>query len=383
MLKTIIASLLLCCLSLGAWADTVSLRENRPDQYVVVKGDTLWDIAARFLKDPWLWPKLWKLNRDQIKNPHLIYPGDVIALDLSGLEPRLRLLRGEIRLQPGVRVEELEKRAIPTIPPSVIAPFLSQPLVIEQDALNSAPKIVAAEDGRLLLAPDMKIYVDKLKEGDGKSWHIYRPGRTFVDPDSKEALGIEAIYVGDARVTRYGNAATIEMTGIVRDANIGDRLTPQVERELMSFVPRAPEGQITPGRVLSVYDGAKTAGKHTIIAISRGSADGLEAGHVLAITHGGATLLAEQDTSGKPREGYINLERNPDGSIKRDEQGRIQLRFGSRPADGSSDPEPVITKLPDERIGLAMVFRTFERISYALIMQSERDIEVGDIVTLP
>lgn len=382
MRKPIIASLLLCCLSLSAWADTVRLRDDRPDQYVVVKGDTLWGIAARFLKDPWLWPKLWKLNRDQIRNPHLIYPGDVIALDLSGADPRLRLLRGEVRLKPGVRVEELEKQAIPTISPSVIAPFLSQPLVVEQDTLKTAPKIVAAEDGRLLIAPNMKVYVDKIEEGNGTNWHIYRPGRTFVDPDSKEVLGTEAVYIGDARVARYGNAATVQVTRSTQDANIGDRLTPQVERELVSFVPRAPDDTIT-GRVLSAYDGANTTGRNAIIAISRGSADGLEEGHVLAIHRGGTTLPPEKDTSGKPREGYINLERNEDGTVKRDEEGRIQLRFGTRPADGSSDPEPVKIKLPDERIGLAMVFRTFERVSYALIMQSERAIETGDIVTTP
>ncbi len=382
MRKQIIASLLLCCLSLSAWADTVQLRDDHPDRYVVVKGDTLWGIAARFLKDPWLWPRLWKLNREQIRNPHLIYPGDVIALDLSGGEPRLRLLREEVRLQPGVRIEALEKQPIPTIPPGAIAPFLSQPLVIEQDVLKDAPRIVAAEDGRLLIAPDMKVYVDRIREGDGGNWHIYRPGRTFVDPDSKEVLGTEAVYIGDARVARYGNAATVEVTRITQDANIGDRLTPQVERELASFVPRAPDSAIT-GRVLSAYDGANTTGRNAIIAISRGTADGLEEGHVLAIHRGGITLPPEKKATGKPREGYVNLERSEDGTLKRDEQGRVQLRLGTRPADGSSDPEPVVIRLPDERIGLAMVFRTFGRVSYALVMQSERAIETGDIVTTP
>jgi hypothetical protein len=382
MRKHIIASLLLCCLTATAWADTVQLRADHPERHVVVKGDTLWDISARFLKDPWLWPKVWKLNREQIKNPHLIYPGDVIVLSLCNGEPCLRLLSEEVRLQPGVRVEELEKKPIPTIPPSVIIPFLSQPLVVDNDALNGAPKIVAAEDGRLLLAPNMKVYVDKLNEVDGSDWQIYRPGQLFIDPETNEELGIEAIYIGDARATRYGQAATVQITRMKQDANIGDLLTPQQEWELTSFVPRAPDTVVT-GRVLSTYEGASTVGKYSIVAISRGFSDGLEQGHVLEIFNYGAILPPKKDTSGKQREGYVNFERNEDGSLRRDEEGRVIVRVGTRPADGSADPEPMEIKLPDEHAGQLMVFRTFERVSYGLVMKSERPIQAGDIVTTP
>lgn len=382
MKKYIIAPLLFCCLTLSAWADTVQLREGHPERYVVVKGDTLWGISSRFLKDPWLWPQVWKMNREQIKNPHLIYPGDVIVLALCDGQPCLQLLREEVRLQPGIRIEELEKKPIPTIAPSVIAPFLSQPLVVDNDALKGAPKIVAAEDNRLLMAPGMNVYVDKIEDGDGVNWQIYRPGKPFVDPDSKEQLGVEAIYIGDARATRYGQAATVQITRMKLDANIGDRLTKQSEQVLNSFVPHAPDSAVK-GRILSSYDGSYEVGRNSIVAINRGSTDGLEAGHVLAIYRNGATLPPEKDTSGKPREGYFNLDRNEDGTLKRDAEGKVQVRLGTRPADGSTDPEPQAIKLPDERIGLLMVFRTFERVSYGLVLQSDRSINPLDIVATP
>jgi len=381
MKKHIIAPLLLCCLTLSAWADTLQLREDRPDRYVVVKGDTLWDISARFLKDPWQWPKVWKMNRAQIKNPHLIYPGDVIMLALCDGEPCLRLLSEEVRLQPGVRIEPLAKEAVPAIAPGVIAPFLEQPLVIEADALKSAPKVLAAEDGRLLLAPGINVYASNITEDDAPDWQIYRPGQEFIDPDSNEKLGTEAIYLGDARTLRAGEPGTVRITRMKQDVNAGDRMTHPDIKPINAFIPHAPDNEVT-GRILSVYGGSYEAGRNSVVAISRGTADGLEEGHVLAIYRQGNTLPAEKPEA-KEREGYINLERNEDGTLKRDEQGRVQVRTGTRPADGSPEPELKPIQLPDERIGLLMVFRTFERVSYGLIMQSERSINPKDIVTNP
>src|SRR5690349_4777792 len=150
MYKYIITLLSLCCLALPAAADDLQLQENHPDRYVVVKGDTLWGISGKFLKDPWKWPKIWKMNRQQIKNPHWIYPGDVIVLDTSSGQPQLRLLRETVTLQPGIREEPLEKAPIPTIAPNVISPFLSQPLVIENDELNGAPTIIAGQENRVV-----------------------------------------------------------------------------------------------------------------------------------------------------------------------------------------------------------------------------------------
>ncbi len=377
--KYIIAPLLLCCLAATAWADTVQLRENHPDRYVVVKGDTLWDISARFLKDPWLWPKVWKMNRAQIKNPHLIYPGDVIVLDLGNGDPQLRLLRETVRLEPGVRVEALEKTAIPTIAPSVIAPFLSQPLVVEDHALQDSPKILASIDNRIYIDPGSNIYADKIGKDDGNNWQVYRPGKQLTDPDSKASLGTEAVYLGDARVVKHGDPATIRLTRIKQDIQVGDRLIKPSDNALNSFVPHAPEGSVT-GRIISIYDGMAETGRNSIVAINRGAADGIEEGHVLAIYRDGATLPPEKQT-GVKKEGYVNLDRNEDGSLKRDADGKVQVRMGTRRLDGTSEPGSV--ELPDERVGLLMVFRTFERVSYALIMQSERPVRVPDIVTTP
>lgn len=379
MKKYIITPLLLCCLASAAWADIVQLRENHPDRYVVVKGDTLWDISARFLKDPWLWPQVWKMNREQIKNPHLIYPGDVVVLDLSGGTPQLRLLRETVKLEPGVRIEEVEKKAVPTIAPSVVAPFLSQPLVVGDEELTDAPKIVGAEDGRLLLAPGMNVYVDKVADGDGINWQIFRPGKQLTDPDSKEVLGTETIYLGEARMSRYGEPATLQITRIKQDITTEDRLIKPSDAAMNSFVPHAPEDQVR-GRILSTYEGAVDIGRNSIVAINRGTADGIEEGHVLAIYREGIPLAPSRKGEVR-KEGYVNLERNEDGGLKRDEQGRVQTRLGTRPTDGEAEAPEI--KLPDERIGLLMVFRTFERVSYALVMQSERPIHAPDIVATP
>ncbi|HSI21865.1 MAG TPA: LysM peptidoglycan-binding domain-containing protein [Methylophilaceae bacterium] len=381
MKKYIITPLLLWCLASAAWADVIQLRENHPDRYVVVKGDTLWDISARFLKDPWLWPQVWKMNREQIRNPHLIYPGDVVVLDLSGATPQLRLLRGTVKLEPGTRIEPLDKQAIPTIAPSVIAPFLSQPLIIAKDELEGTPKIVGAEDGRLLLAPGMKVYADKVTDGDGIDWQIFRAGKPLIDPDSKEELGVETIYLGDARTVKYGEPATVEIRRIKQDVALDDRLITPPDAALETFVPHAPDEEIR-GRIVSTYEGASDVGRNSIVAINRGAADGLEVGHVLAIYREGASLPPSKSKDDDVKsEGYVNLERNDDGSLKRDEEGRVQTRVGTRRTDGKPDPAEI--KLPDERVGLLMIFRTFERVSYGLVMQSERQIHAPDIVATP
>lgn len=377
--KYIIAPLMFCCLIASAWADTVQLREDRPDRYVVVKGDTLWDISAKFLKDPWMWPQVWKMNREQIRNPHLIYPGDVIVLDLSAGYPQLRLLPETVKLEPGVRVEELSKKAIPTIAPSVIAPFLSQPLVVEEGTLKESPKVLAALDKRAFIDTGVNFYADKIGSEDGNNWQVYRPGRQLADPDTKEVLGTEAIYLGDAKVTKQGDPATLRITRIKQHVEVNDRLIKPSDSALNSFVPHAPDSAIN-GRIISIYDGTGETGRNSIVAINRGAADGLEEGHVLAIYRDGAKLPPEKQAAVQ-KEGYVNLERNEDGSLKRDAEGKVQVRLGTRRTDGTEESGDI--KLPDERLGLLMVFRTFERVSYALIMQAERPVHIPDIVVTP
>ena len=376
--RHIIALLLLCCPASFAWAENIKLQDNHPDRYTVVKGDTLWGISGRFLKDPWRWPQVWKMNRQQIKNPHRIYPGDVVVLDLSSGKPELRLLRETVTLEPGVRVEPFEKQAIPTIAPSAIGPFLSQPLVVEEHGLTETPKIVGAQEGHVVLGTGIKVYVDKIAEGDGLNWQLYRPGRPLIDPDTKEQLGTEAVYLGEARVTKYGEPATIEIRRAVTDIYTDDKLVKSPEILLNGFVPHAPEGDVN-GRIISAYTGVDELGPNSIVTINRGSADGIEEGHVLAIHELGKTLPPGKDAPETRKIGYINLDRNEDGSLKRDENDKVQVRIGNK-IEGE---EAKGLKLPDERIGLLMVFRTFERVSYALIVQVERAAHVLDVVTTP
>ena len=344
MKKPILALILLFGFSSLAVADVLTLQDNRPDQYTVVKGDTLWDIAGKFLKEPWRWPEIWKLNKQQIKNPHWIYPGDLIVLDMSGGSPQLRLVKGQetVKLSPRVRSEPSESSAIPSIPPTAIGPFLSKPLVIEKDQLEASPYIIGTEESRVILGAGNSAYVQSIKEGGPLRWHIYRPGKTLVDPDNNEVLGHEAIYLGDAQVRRYGEPATVDIIKSTQEVNIGDHLVEANEEPMIAFAPHAPE-RIINGRIVSAYGGVAEVGKGAIITLNRGGKDGLEVGHVLAIyRHGRDVTPAVHDKNG---------------------------------------PETI--RLPDERYGLAFVFRVFEHVSYALIMQSTRPVHVLDDVRTP
>ncbi len=359
LLSYIITLLTLSCLSLHVFADEIQLKENHPYRHVVVKGDTLWDISATFLKDPWLWPKVWRMNRSQIKNPHLIYPGDVVVLDTSGKNPQLRLLNETITLDPTAQIELLEKEAIKTIPPNIILPFLNQPLLIENDQLATSPRIIAGPDNRVIFSPSSRVYINKLNEGDGQHWNIYRPGEKYVDPDTKELLGTEAIHLGDLNITRYGEPASADIVTAKEEILVKDRLVAAPDEFQSSFVPRAPEKQLS-GRILRIHGGVAggvaEAGPHAVVSINLGEKDGLETGHVLAISRYGRII---QDPE------YKKSDTNKD-------------------SDGTKTAlKPGQVKLPDERIGLLMVFRTFERVSYALIMSTSGSVYTLDAVHTP
>jgi len=376
--RYIIALLLICCPTSFAWADDIQLQDGHPDRYAVVKGDTLWGISGKFLKDPWRWPQVWKMNRQQIKNPNLIYPGDVVVLDTSSGKPQLRLLHETVALDPDVRVEPLTKKAIPTIAPSVIGPFLSQPLVVDEAGLTEAPKIVGAQEGHVVVGVGIKVYVDKIEESDGLNWQLYRAGSPLIDPDTKEVLGKEAIYLGEARVTHYGEPATIEIRKAVTDIYTDDKLVKSPDTLMNAFVPHAPENDIS-GRIISAYNGIDELGPNSIVTINRGTADGVEVGHVLAINEVGKSLPPPKNAPEVKKEGYINLERDENGNILRDENGKLQLRFGTR----NLSEEVKGLKLPDERIGLLLIFRTFDRVSYGLIVEAKRSAHLLDTVTPP
>ena len=383
MFRHIITLLMFCCISLHLNAEEISLKNKHPDRHVVVKGDTLWGISGKFLKDPWQWPKVWKLNRAQIKNPHLIYPGDVVFLDMSNGSPQLRLLRETVTLQPGAVEEPLERTAISTIPLNVIGPFLSQPLIIEKDQLTTSPRIIAGQDNRVVLSPGTRVYINKIEEGDGIDWYVYRPGDNLVDPDTKEILGVEATYLGDAKITKYGEPASADIVKAKEEIFTKDRLVPSGDEVITNFVPHAPETQIS-GRIINIYGGVAEAGPESIVSISRGSADGIEVGHVLAINRYGRVLKdpepqKEKETVSKPKLKELNFD------VTRDAEGKPIVNFKKEPekARGELILEPGMIKLPDERVGLLMVFRVFERVSYALVMQATQPINELDSVNTP
>lgn len=358
MKRHIITLLVLSCLSLHVSAEDIQLQNNHPDRHVVVKGDTLWGISAKFLKDPWQWPKVWKMNRAEIKNPHLIYPGDVVVLDTSSGSPQLKVLRETVTLQPGVREEALESEAIPTISPSVIDPFLSQPLVIDNGKLDDAPRIVSGPDNRVILSPGSRVYLNEIKEGEGTHWNIFRPGEKLIDPDTKEVLGTEAIYLGDVNVTRYGAPATGEIVRAKEEIFTKDRLVVSHDAFQSSYIPRAPDNQIN-GRIMRIYGGVAEAGPNMVISINRGKQDGLEEGHVLAISRYGKIIKDPE---------YKVDSKKP----VKDEGDTTQAQL-----------KPDQLKLPDERVGLVMIFRTFDRVSYGLITSASDAIYTLDSVHTP
>lgn len=350
MRKSIIALALSGFLAMQANADVIQLQDNHPDRYVVVKGDTLWDISGKFLKHPWRWPELWNMNKAQIKNPDLIYPGDVMVLDRSGASPRLRLIKNAkyapggrtvVKLSPSIRIDS-RAAAIPAIPTADILPFLSQPLVVEENGLDSAATIIATEEGRVAVGAGDVVYVDKLNPEVSDLWQVFRRGAALIDPDSKEILGYEAIYLGDGKVSAGGPPATVQLIKSSQEIIIGDKLLPTPKESHANYVPHSPDKPIN-ARIMSVYGGASISesGRNSIVTLNKGQVDGVEVGHVLALYRHGALVKAS-----------------------------------------NAEKERMI-KLPDERYGLAFVFRTFNRVSYALIVSSSRAVHMSDNAQTP
>jgi len=346
-----IISLICFLLPVLAWADQLQIRPDAPNRHVVVKGDTLWDISGKFFEDPWKWPYIWGLNKDIIKDPHWIYPGDVVFLDRSSGTLRIgeaspavpaatagaRDARvsgdttGIVRLSPRVREDLSIHDAIPSIPVAAIAPFLSRPLVIDEDTFKNSPTLIGAREGRVILGAGDICFAKGLTSKQGRQWQIYRPGKKFIDPDSGELLGIEAVYLGNAEVTNFAEISTISITHSLQETHRGDRLVEPSAETATTYLPRAPDSDIT-ARVISVYGGVSQAGQNTAITLNKGARDGLEIGHVLALYHKGEVITSDK----------VNY------------------------------------TLPDERYGLIFVFRVFEKVSYALVMQTKLPVQLLD-----
>lgn len=328
----------------------MSLRDDAPSVHTVVAGDTLWDVAARFLEQPWQWPQIWRVNPN-LDNPHLIYPGDRIRLQQEAGEPALVLERGDPartvkrspereRLQPRVREQPLAS-AIPAIDLETIGPFLSGMRIVTRATLEEAPYVVQGQSGRLLTGAGDRMYARGANlPGRNEVAAVVRPGAELIDPDSGESLGLEAREVGMARVTdRQGELATLIVSRSQQDIRIGDRLLATDARTLApQFHPRPPEADLS-GRLVRVLDGVSQVGQYSVVAINLGEANGLAPGHVLAI--------------------------------------RQQGRRVRDPVRGDH------IRLPSEHAGLLMVFRVFDRAAYGLVMEALRPLAVMDEVITP
>jgi len=344
MRKILLATLLLAGAQ-TALADVVQLKEGHPERYTVVKGDTLWGISGKFLSEPWKWPEIWDKN-PQIKNPHLIYPGDEIALVYIDGKPQLQLSRsgtasrGTVKLSPTVR-HVAGTEAIQTIPLDTINSFLlSNRIVDSSEQFEKRPYVVAGQSERVVSGVGDRIYVHGSLEQDVPTFGIFRQGKRYIDPQTKEVLGINADDVGSAQVlAEEGGVATVAVTRSTKEVRIGDRLLPSEERAISSnFIPSAPPREVS-GLILDVPRGVTQIGAMDVVTLNKGARDGLAPGNVLAIYRTGETV--RDRVTGKS------------------------------------------VKVPDERAGLLMVFRTYDKLSYGLVLSANQQLRVFDKVRNP
>lgn len=346
--------------SVGA-ASPIRLADDAPDNHVVVPGDTLWGISGKFLKEPWRWPEVWRLNREQIRNPHLIYPGQIIVLDRSGPTLKFGKRVGGLPDRPLYEKRfpqvyaEPDKAAIHSIPLRAIAPFLTEPVVVSEQDDSSAGILVATQEGRVFTGAGDTIFATRITP-DVKTWNVYRKAKPLKEPVTGEILGYEAVHLGVARVNADPDTdqqAAVSKPGTTVPASLvllsakqeigkGDRLLPAGRPELPSYVPHAPDEDVR-GRIVSIYNGVTETGRYHVVSVSLGKQDGIEVGHVLALHRNRGETVYREDNVGAPQ------------------------RFN----------------LPEQRYGLVFVFRVFERLSYALVMDSKGPVAVADSARKP
>ncbi|USA41784.1 LysM peptidoglycan-binding domain-containing protein [Spongiibacter taiwanensis] len=317
--------------------DVLSLKAGHPQTYVVKKGDTLWAISGMFLEDPWLWPELWYYN-PQVENPHLIYPGDILKLRWIDGRPVLVKDSGEVKLTPQMRISDLDD-AIPAIPLDVVAPFLTRSRIVSQAELEAAPYVLAGRNGNIVAGAGDYV-LGRGQFPDGSSFGVYRQGQVYVDPLTKEVLGVEAKDIGTAELrSTEGDVSTLMLNRSTEEIRRADRFLPLERRELVArFEPKAPDTEAK-GFIIAVEGGVTQIGSMDVVTLNLGERNGLQAGDVMAIF--------------------------TTGVLVRDPVTNEQI------------------KAPDVRSGVLMVFRTFEKASYALVLKAEQALKVGDRVTPP
>ena len=333
--------------------ETIVYEPEHPETYIVRKGDTLWDISNTFLRDPWFWPEIWYKN-PQVNNPHLIYPGDELAIIYVGGQKRIQLTRrGEtgsalansgltiVKLSPRIRAQSIDA-SIPSIPIESIRQLLQKPLAIEEEELANAAYILDSRDNHLANSLDDTLYVRNLDTTGNGRYQIFRPNKPLIDSDTGEVLGYEALYIGEAKLEKAGDPASVRVTSQAREILRDDRLLPidnsNLERD---FFPRPPKEYIT-GNIISLLDGISQLGQYQTVAINLGLRDGITTGNVLAVK----------------REGKVVIDRY-------------------------EEEKNFMVKLPDERSGLIMVIRAYDKMSYALIMDVNTPIRLNEVVHTP
>ena len=346
-------------------AQSIQIKADYPQKYIVKKGDTLWDISTMFLQDPWYWPEIWYRN-PQVENPHLIYPGDILTLIYVDGQPQIHVSRGDevirtdtksettsglkvVKLTPNIRRQSLDA-AIPTIPSDAIRQFLTKPRVISKEEWDNAPYIVGSDDAHLILGSNNKIYIRGELDKERIRYSVFRKGEELINPENNELLGYEIIYAGQARINNYGQPSAGQLISTSREILIGDRLLPTDKSAIdQLYFPKLPEQDVD-GQVISLFDAIFGIAKFQVAVINRGDDDGLEIGHLLA-TYQKGELARDRFLSKK--------------KLQRGEEKKLEVQ------------------LPDERSGLMMVFKTFHKVSYGLILESTRVIHKYDAVGKP
>ena len=343
-MRSIVLGIWMLCLTATGYSYESPIKQDSPQAYVVVKGDTLWEISNRFLKSPWLWPEIWHEN-SQIHNPHMIFPGDVISLVYINGRPRLTIVRrGEsgrtVKLTPKVRTMPAAA-AIPAIPLKAINSFLMGSRIFNnKQSIYSAPYVFAAKQNRIISGSGDKVYAKgRVSALQGRSLGIYRSGDAITDPVSGELLGIVAHEVADANmVNSEGDVVTLKVMSSKKEVRPGDRVMPaDTFKQVTSFFPRAPDAPVK-GTIVSVMDAARNVGQYNTVIINKGQREGLQPGDILTIHK---SMMVEDPVSG------------------------------------------MNTRLPAERVGMVMVYRPFEKLSYGIVLTAMQDISVGDQLKSP